>query len=397
MISTETTNTMKQPPIETISSVPLLDLKAQYALLRDEIEPVVKRILDSQYFIMGPEVGELECECARYCQTPFALGVSSGTDALLLALMALDIGPGDEVITTPYSFFATAGSIARVGAKPVFVDIDPRSYNIDPAKIEEKVTSKTRAIMPVHLYGQCAEMDPIMEIARRHRLSVIEDAAQAIGSEYRGRRAGAIGDIGCFSFFPSKNLGAFGDAGLVTCLTEEQNERLKTLRVHGSKTKYYHSFVGGNFRIDTLQAAVLTIKLRYLDSWSEGRQGNAADYRRLFAESGLVQDGAGTRTEGIVLPVELAERRHIYNQFVIRVPRRDEVLAHLKANGIGSEIYYPLSLHEQECFQYLGGKRGDCPESERAAGETLAIPIYPELTPAQRARVVEVVTEAVRR
>ena len=374
-----------------VAPIPLLDLKLQYAPLREEIEKVVRAVCDSQYFILGPEVDAFESEIARYCSARHAIGVSSGTDALLLALMALGIGPGDEVITTPYSFFATAGSIARSGARPVFVDIDPESYNIDPAKIAAAVTKHTKAIMPVHLFGQCADMDPILAIAESHSLAVIEDAAQAIGADYRGRQAGSIGDVGCFSFFPSKNLGAFGDAGLVTAMDDALADRLRVFRVHGSKTKYFHDFVGGNFRIDALQCAVLRVKLRSLETWTEGRRRNAAEYSRLFAEAGI-----GER-DGVILPREVGFGRHIYNQFVVRVPRRDFVIEQLRAAQIGCEVYYPRSLHEQKCFAELGYQRGDFPESERAADSTLALPIFPELLPEQLARVVETVAEAVRK
>jgi dTDP-4-amino-4,6-dideoxygalactose transaminase len=363
--------------------VPLLDLKAQYAPLREEMHRVVDALFESQYFIMGPAVAECEKLIANYSGCAHAIGVSSGTDALIMALMAEEIGPGDEVITTPYTFFATAGSIARVGAKPVFVDILPDTFNIDAAQIEAKITKNTKAIMPVHLYGQCADMDAITEIAARRGLTVIEDAAQAIGSEYHGRRAGSMGHYGCFSFFPSKNLGAAGDGGMVVTGDAETAEKLRMLRNHGMKPKYYHSILGGNFRFDTLQAAVVNVKFPHLDAWSASRQANATRYRRLFAEAGLVQSGA------MQLPVEVSHRRHIYNQFVIRAERRDELLAHLKEHDIGSEIYYPVPLHLQQCFAQLGYREGDFPASEAAARETLALPIYPELTNEQAAYVVD--------
>lgn len=360
--------------------VPLLDLKAQYATIREETRAAMDRVAESQIFILGPECKALEEAVAAYSQCRFGIGMSSGTDALLVALMALDVQPGDEIITTPYTFFATAGSIARLGAKAVFVDIDPTTYNLDPAGIEALITERTRAIMPVHLYGQMADMDPIMAVAEQHHLPVIEDAAQAIGSEYKGRRAGAIGQMGCFSFFPSKNLGGFGDGGMVVTNDPALAEKLTLLRGHGAKPKYYHKVVGGNFRLDALQAAVLRVKLPHLDAWTAGRQRNAATYRRLFAEAGL--DGV------IGLPVEMPNVRHIYNQFVIRCPQRDELMAHLKRQEIGHEVYYPVPMHLQECFADLGYHQGDFPHSEAAANETLAIPIYPELTEAMQRTVV---------
>ncbi len=380
-------------------SVPLLDLKPQYAPLKEEIQAAINRVCDSQYFIMGPEVSELECELAAYCQTKFALGVSSGTDALILALMAIDLKPGDEVITSPYTFFATAGSVARLGAKAVFADIDPHTYNLDPAQIEVKITPHTKAIIPVHLYGQCADMDPIMEIAQKHNLYVIEDAAQAIGSEHKRRRAGSIGHIGCFSFFPSKNLGAFGDGGAVSTNDPELAEQMKILRVHGAEPKYYHKFVGGNFRLDALQAAVIRIKLKHLDSWTAGRQRNAARYNQLFSEAGL----AGAQ---LTLPIESGQsgqyalrseaeinpfpgHRHIYNQYILRTAdQRDELRAFLTERKIGTEIYYPVSLHQQACFAEWGGQTGQFPHSEAAAAQTLAVPIYPELSDEQLQAVV---------
>jgi dTDP-4-amino-4,6-dideoxygalactose transaminase len=380
--------------------IPLLDLKAQYAPIRDEIRSAMDRVCDAQYFIGGPEVEALEKEVAQYSQAQFGVGVTSGTDALIVALMTIDIKPGDEVITTPYSFFATAGCIERLGAVPVFVDIDPLSYNIDASRIEAAITDKTRVIIPVHLYGQMADMDPIMTVARRHNLVVIEDAAQAIGSEYRGRRAGSIGEFGCFSFFPSKNLGGFGDGGMVTANDPALAHKAKLLRNHGAEPKYYHKLVGGNFRLDALQAAILRVKLPYLDRWTAGRQLNADRYRRLFAEANLVAEGpeaAGKQAagkQGVVLPAELAERRHIYNQFVIRTDRRDAVMAKLKERKIGHEIYYPVPLHLQECFAELGYKPGDLPHAELAAKETLALPIYPELTEDMQAAVVAAVASA---
>ena len=371
--------------------VPLLDLKAHHEPLHKEIMAALEQSFKSQAFILGPEVGKLEERVAAYCQSKYGIGVSSGTDALLIALMALRIGPGDEVITTPYSFFATAGAIVRLGAKPVLVDIDPITYNLNPSKIEQVVTAKTRAIIPVHLYGQCADMGPIMDVAKRYNLGVIEDAAQAIGSEYRdGRRACSMGSIGCLSFFPSKNLGCLGDGGMVVTSDPELADRMRVLRVHGSKPKYYHKLIGGNFRLDTMQAAVLNVKLNYLDGWTMKRQGNAIRYENLFKNSGPV------RTGRVQLPVPVyressAKHYHIYNQFVLRVEQRDALLTHLKEKGIGSEIYYPVPFHQQECFRYLGHKDGDFPESERAAKETIAIPIFPELTEDQQGEVVEAV------
>lgn len=372
-------------------TIPLLDLSAQHQPIQAEIMAAIEQVLSSQAFILGPEVTKLEERVAAYSQARAGIGVSSGTDALLVALMALDIGPGHEVITSPYSFFATAGAIVRVGARPVFVDIDPETFNIDPAKIERAIRPNTKAIIPVHLYGQCAEMAPIMALAKQGGLHVIEDAAQAIGADYAdGRRAGSIGTVGCFSFFPSKNLGAMGDAGMVVTNDLDLAERIRVLRVHGSKPKYYHKLIGGNFRLDSVQAAVLNVKLNYLDEWTRRRQENAERYRTLFQQAGL------TDKPGVVLP-EARYRRagvkhhHIYNQFVIRAPRRDELMAHLKQQGIGSEIYYPVPFHLQECFRPLGYKEGDFPESERAAKETLALPIYPELTPEQQQQVVQTI------
>jgi dTDP-4-amino-4,6-dideoxygalactose transaminase len=390
-------------------AVPLLDLKAQYAGIRDEIREAIDRVADSQHFILGPEVEALEAEVAAYSQCEFGIGVSSGTDALLVALMAIDLKPGDEVITTPYTFFATAGAIARLNAKPVFVDIDPLTYNIEPASIEAAITERTRAIVPVHLYGQMADMNPIMEVARKHKLYVIEDAAQAIGSEYEGRRAGSIGDMACFSFFPSKNLGGFGDGGMVTTNDAALARQVKLLRNHGYAPKYYNKVVGGNFRLDAIQAAVLRIKLKYLDKWTERRQQNAGIYRRLFEEAELsirpelagltndAQSGASqnqlSELSGVVLPFEAQNMRHIYNQFIIRSGQRDALLAHLKERQIGTEIYYPVPMHEQECFADLGYKTGDFQGSERAAGETLALPIYPELTEQMITTVVDAIAD----
>ena len=364
--------------------VPLLDLKKQYATIREEILRVTEEVYEAQAFILGKRVEEFERDFAAYCQCKYAIGVSSGTDALLVALMVLDIKPGDEVIVPAYSFFATAGVVDRLGAIPVFVDISLDDYNIDPRLIEAKVTKKTRAIMPVHLYGQTAAMDEINAIASRHGIAVIEDAAQAVGAGYRGRRAGSLGAIGCFSFFPSKNLGAFGDAGAVTTNDAALAEKLIDYRVHGMRPKYYHRYVGGNFRIDALQAAILHVKLPHLDAWSEARRRNVAAYEKLFKEARL--------TDRVVLPRELPQRHHVYNQDVIRFPEgrptRDRVMAHLKSAGIGCEVYYPLTLPQQECFRNVRGASDRYGCSEQAADQTLAIPVYPELTPEQMREVV---------
>ena len=374
-------------------NVPLMDFNAHHTPMKCEILEALEQTFASQIFILGPEVNKFEDRIATYCQTKFGIGVSSGTDALLVSLMALGIEPDDEVITTPYSFFATAGTIARLGAKPVFVDIDPRSYNIDPSKIESIITNKTKAIIPVHLYGQCADMDPILQIATKYNLSVIEDAAQAIGADYKdGRRAGSMGTLGCLSFFPSKNLGALGDGGMVVTNDLALAERIRILRVQGSKPKYYHKFIGGNFRLDTLQAAVLNVKLNYLEQWTKQRQDNSSRYEILFQESGLLTK------PGITLPQVMYEKagvkhHHIFNQFILRVPRRDQLMTYLKEKGIGAVIYYPVPFHLQECFQYLGYQVGDFPESEAAAQETLGIPIYPELTAEQQEGVVEAIRE----
>jgi len=350
--------------------IPLLDLKAQYAEIHDEVRAAIDRVLDSQRFILGPEVEALEREIAAYCRCTHGVGVSSGTDGLLAALMAIEVKPGDEVITSPYSFSATAGSIARLGAKPVFAEIDPKTYNIDPNAIAPKITARTRAIIPVHLFGQMADMPAIMEIARHHRLAVIEDAAQAIGAELRGQRAGSIGDMACFSFFPSKNLGGFGDGGMVTTNNADYADRPRLLRSHGFKTKYHNEILGGNFRLDEIQAAVLRVKLKYLDKWTEGRRRNAALYREAFASNAAVQ-----------VPYEIPNSRHIYNQFVIRLQHRDGVMASLKEQGIGCEVYYPIPLPLLPCFKDLGHSAREFPLSQAASNETLALPIYPELTP----------------
>jgi len=362
--------------------VPLLDLKEQNDLLRPEIEAALGRVLDTNGFILGSEVAALEKELADYCGTKHAIGCASGTDALLLALMAFDIKDGDEVITTPYSFFATVSSITRLGAKPVFVDIDPKTYNLDVSQIEAKITERTKAIQPVHLYGQCADMTELRKIAEKYNVPLVEDAAQAIGAEENGIRAGAMSEIGCFSFYPSKNLGGMGDGGFMTTNDDELAHKLNALRVHGSFERYYHKWVGLNSRLDGFQGAVLRVKLPHLDSWSDARKANADHYRKLFTDTGL--------TENVTLPFERENVRHIYNQFVIRVPeKRDELKQFLAENEIGTDIYYPVSLHLQECFDYLGLKSGDFPESEKASRETLALPIFPELKKEQQEFVVE--------
>jgi len=368
--------------------VPLLDLKAQYAPLREEIRAAMDAVCDAQAFILGQPVADFEAAVARYCQCAHACGVSSGSDALIIALMVEGIGPGDEVIIPTFTFFATAGAVARVGATPVFADVDPETFNLDPADTAAKVTSRTRAIIPVHLFGQTCAMEPLLTLARKHRLIVIEDAAQAIGAEYEGRRAGSLGEYGCFSFFPSKNLGCFGDGGLVTTNDPERARKLVYFRNHGAEPKYYHKYVGGNFRLDALQAAVLSVKLRHLDTWSTARQQNAADYRRLFQQYHLEQK--------VRLPVKAAHStRHIYNQFCILAPegRRDALVAYLKEQQIGVEIYYPVPLHLQECFAPLGGKPGDLPVAEDAARRILALPIYPETTHEQREYVVATIAK----
>jgi dTDP-4-amino-4,6-dideoxygalactose transaminase len=361
-------------------NVPMLDLQAQYRPLRGEILAAMERVCDSQRFIMGQEIDGLEQELAAMLGIRHAIAVSSGTDALLLALMALDIKAGDEVVTTTYSFFATAGAIVRVGARPVLVDIDPATFNIDPLQAVAAISPRTKAILPVHLFGLGADMDPIMAAADRAGIPVIEDAAQAIGSTYKSRPLGGIGVFGCFSFFPSKNLGAFGDAGLLTTNDDARAERARLLRTHGMKPKYYHHLVGANFRMDALQAAVLRVKAPHLASWTDGRRANAARYRRAFRAAGL--------DLSVTLPDEPADRAHIYNQFVIRTPERDGLKRHLDERGIGNEIYYPVPFHLQPCFADLGYRRGDFPHAERAAAECLAIPIYGELTEAQQASVV---------
>jgi len=365
--------------------VPLLDLKAQFRPIREEVLAAITRVCDSQVFILGSEVEALERELAAMLQVKHAVGVSSGTDALLVAMMALDIGPGDEVIVPTYSFFATAGCVSRLGARPVFVDIDPVTFNIDTEAATSAITPRTRAMIPVHLYGQSAEMDPLVAAARARGVAIIEDAAQAIGSRYRDRLVGGIGELGCFSFFPSKNLGAFGDGGLVTTNDPALASKVQLLRGHGMQPKYYHRMIGGNFRLDALQAAVLRVKAPHLASWTEARRRNADRYRALFAEVDIAHS--------IGLPVECPGSYHIYNQFVIRVPDRDGLRAHLSEKGVGTEIYYPVPFHLQECFASLGYKAGDFPHAERAAAESLALPIYGELTEEQLRSVVETIAD----
>jgi len=377
--------------------VPLLDLQAQYLPIRDEILAAMTRVADSQRFIMGPEIDALERELSAMLGIRHAIAVSSGTDALLLALMALDINAGDEVITPTYSFFATAGCVSRLGARPVLVDIDPVTFNIDVAQAIAAITPRTKAIMPVHLFGQSADLAPILDAAGRAGIAVVEDAAQAIGATYHARPVGGIGAFGCFSFFPSKNLGAFGDAGLVTTNDDTLADRARLLRTHGMQPKYYHHVVGANFRMDALQAAILRVKAPHLAAWTDARRANAATYRELFGAAGLgglIRDQIASQ---ILLPVETPGCRHIYNQFVIRTPHRDALKRHLDAEGIGNEIYYPVPFHLQPCFADLGYAAGAFPHAERAAAESLAIPIYGELTRAQQERVVSAIGAFVHR
>ena len=372
--------------------VPLLDLRAQYAPLKSRIMAEIEAVCDSQALVLGPRTEAFENAVAAYCGARHCIGVSSGTDAELVLLMALGIGPGDAVLTTPYTFFSTASCVTRVGARPVFVDIDPTTYNISPAKLEEalKTTPNVKAIIPVHLYGCCADMTAIIALGRKYGVPVLEDAAQALGAQHPLGGAGAIGEAGWFSFYPTKNLGAFGDAGMVACADDALAAKIRALRNHGMEPRYYHKWIGGNFRIDAIQSAVLSVKLPHLDAWSAARRARADVYRKEFAQFSL--------GNSLQLPVEPwagtgVENHHIYNQFIIRTPRRDALRAHLTAAGIGSEIYYPLPLHLQECFRDLGHRPGDFPESERAAKETLALPIYPELSEQQQAYVVETVAE----
>jgi dTDP-4-amino-4,6-dideoxygalactose transaminase len=365
-------------------NVPLLDLQTQYVSIRDDLQQAVERVMSSQRFVLGDEVRKLESSIAEYCQAKHAIGCASGSDALLLAMMALDVKAGDEVITTPFSFFATAACITRLGARPVFVDIDPHTYNIDPSRVADAITPRTKAIMPVHLYGQCAAMDPLLELGRRHGIPVVEDAAQAIGATDKGRRAGSMGLIGCFSFYPTKNLGGAGDGGILTTSDDEVAARLRRLRTHGGANEYEHEEVGINSRLDELQAAVLNVKFPRLDKWSDERARKAEIYTRLLKEADL--------RFHLVTPEVRPDGRHIFHQYVIRVPgNRDALMEHLKAHGVGSKSYYPISLHLQKCFDYLGYKKGDFPEADAAAEETVALPAYPELSEEQQVYVVEVI------
>ena len=369
--------------------VPLLDIPASYEKILQDVKKNIDQVIQSGQFVLGPIVEELEQKIANYCDTKYAVGVSSGTDALLISLMAAGIREGDEVITTPFTFFATAGSISRLGAHPVFVDIKQDTFNINPSQIEKSITGKTRAIIPVHLYGQSADMNPILDIAQRNNLVVIEDAAQAIGTEYEGRRSGSMGDYGCFSFFPTKNLGGFGDGGMVTMSSEDVYNQVKSLRVHGSNLKYYHQVIGGNFRLDALQAGVVLAKLAYLDQWTEKRRENAQTYNQLFKEKGIADQ--------LILPLEVTPR-HVYNQYVIRVKKnRDKLRGFLSENNIFTEIYYPLPLHLQDCFTFLGYKKGAFPESEKAANDTIALPIFPELSQEQLSFVTEKIDEFIKK
>lgn len=365
--------------------VPLLDLKAQYRPIRTEILSALESVCDDQAFILGARVADLEKDIQGYVGAGHAVGVASGSDAILLALMACGVGPGDEVVTVPYTFFATAGAISRLGARPVFVDIKQDTFNLDPAFLEAAVTAKTKAVMPVHLYGQCAEMEPILRTAATRKLPVIEDAAQAIGAAWRGRHAGTLGQIGCFSFFPSKNLGGFGDGGMVVTNDQAVADRVRMLRVHGSRVKYVHEAIGMNSRLDAIQAAVLRVKLTHLEEWTKGRQRNAARYDALFKDASLL--------DRLRLPTVTAENRHVYNQYVIRAPKRDQLRAFLQEQGVGTEIYYPSPLHLQACYKDLGYGKGAFPQAERAAAETLALPIYAELTADQQAYVVETIRQ----
>jgi dTDP-4-amino-4,6-dideoxygalactose transaminase len=387
MSSSNHLNNAAISPTLNPNPVPLLDVSRQYHPLKQELMAAIGRVCDSGRFVLGPDCEQLETALAEYCQAKHAVACASGSDALLLALMAYDIGPGDEVLLPSYTFFATAGAVWRLGAKPVFVDLDPESYNIDPEQIERLITPATKAIIPVHLFGQCADMDSLMRIARGHGLPVIEDAAQAIGASYRGRQAGSIGDIGCISFYPTKNLGGFGDGGAMTTNDAQLADKLRLLRGHGMQPRYYHQVVGINSRLDTLQAAVLNVKLPHLDRWSAQRATNADRYAKLFQAAGL------DRVLG--LPKALPGNGHVWNQYIVRVPngRRDALREHLSQQKIGTEIYYPVPMHMQQCFASLGYKPGDLPHSQRAAAETIALPIFPELTAAEQQTVVAAIAE----
>ncbi len=371
-----------------MTKVPFFDLGVQFKSIEEEVKSALDKVFGTQQFIMGREVQALEEAIARYCGTQFAIGVASGSDALLLSLMSLGIGTGDEVLLPPFTFFATAGSVSRLGAIPVFVDIDPETYNMDPSKVAEKITPKTKAILPVHLFGQCADMNPLLEIAREKKLFIIEDAAQALGADYKlvageeGRRAGQMGAFGCFSFYPTKNLGAFGDAGMIVTDDPDLSEKARLLRAHGSQPKYFHKWIGMNSRLDTIQAAILLVKFKYLEKWTEARQKRAQRYQVLF------QDFLSS-VDGIRLPTVQYQNRHIFHQYVIRVRERDRLRKFLTEEGIGTDIYYPLPLHLQECYAFLKYRQGDIPHSEKAAREVLALPIYPELTEDQQIAVVD--------
>jgi dTDP-4-amino-4,6-dideoxygalactose transaminase len=370
--------------VSTPAPVPLCDINARYRFLKPQLDAAVLRVLSSGQAILGPEVAAFEKEAAEFCGSEFAVGCGSGTDALVLALHALGVGPGDEVIIPPFTFFATAGAVVRVGATPVFADIDPLTFNIDPSQIDARVTRKTKAVIPVHLYGQCCDMDAIWEVAEEHQLYVVEDAAQSFGSEYRGRRCGTLGAVAAMSFYPTKNLGAFGDAGLVTTNDPEIDKRLRALRVHGSEVKYFHKYVGYNMRLDAVHAAALRVQLPHVSAWLAGREQAARRYDKLIESENL---------HGFLLrPITRPDRRHTFNQYVVRVPavHRDPLVRHLKENGVGVEVYYPLSLHEQECFRHLGYATGDFPTSEEAAATVLALPMFPEITEAQQRRVIDV-------
>jgi len=365
----------------TITRVPLIDLKRQYHSIKEEIDSAIQDVLEDQAFILGPQVKEFEKLFASYCNTKHAIGVSSGTDALLLALKSLGIGNGDEVITSPFTFFATVGSICNTGATPIFADIDPESYNIRPDLIEKRINKNTKAIIPVHLYGQCADMDPILEIAKKHNIKAIEDAAQSIGAEYKDRKSGSMGDLGCFSFFPSKNLGGFGDGGMVTCNSDELAEKINMLRIHGGKPKNYYSIIGINGRLDTIQASILIKKLRHIDLWNEDRRQKASYYTKQIEGRDLIP------------PKTINVNKHVFHLYVIRLKERDRLVEHLKANNIGCAVHYPIPQHLQKCLEHLGYKEGDMPEAERAAKEILAIPIFPEITKEEQDYIISTIND----